>query len=365
MMKHLINIVLLATLLLCFLPNLSLGQNGNGFHSYKIGIYKGEAFNTTSNGNGKAVLEIKTIDTATGRVTARFAASDGLYGDADLTGKIDESGAMKLSGTLSGLAMTVVARVNGSTIKANYRLTGGYAPQDGSFSVTNGNDDAENKTIDNKDAAAPKKTDASQTPSELKVGDRVMASPLYMETSWWKCTVTNVFVIGAPYKNAYGVRCDPREGYPFMTYRVDSDWIRPLKDGSVAPTFDCSFDTPAGTVSRTAGPSAQLFKRVLYEENAAVEKTKIGMVFTMFQMGAPFKNLLTRNGLMNGAAPQNAMIYTMKTQYRICKDFSPEYNSLTVIQEDFVCFKDRNGDWVCGPNSVPKFLEDQSVPKKH
>lgn len=135
-MRKQINTIGLTILLVSFISNFAIGQqDANGFHGYKIGHYEGDVVNTTANTKGKAVCEIKSINRATGDVSAHFVASDGLFGEADLTGKIDESGIMKLSGTLANWEMGVVGRLNGNTIKAGYRLTSKSNPQEGTFTV--------------------------------------------------------------------------------------------------------------------------------------------------------------------------------------------------------------------------------------
>jgi hypothetical protein len=234
------------------------------------------------------------------------------------------------------------------------------------------NNGGDNKVADDKANAEPekkkantetvKKNDVKPNQAAFKVGDRVLANPLSMdeEKYWWKCTITGIEGVKS---NFYNVRCDPQGGRSYMDHHVQPAWVRPLNDGVAPPTFECSFDTPAGTASNAAAPSPQLFKRVIYERMAALEKAKLGVVFTTFQMGTPYKNLLTRNGLMDTAAPQNATIYPVKTEFRTCKEVTGDYNYLTVTKENFACFKDRFGAWVCGADSVPEFLEHQSVPK--
>lgn len=223
----------------------------------------------------------------------------------------------------------------------------------------------DNKAADDKAKAneepEKKKNDAKPNQAAFKVGDRVLADPLSMdkEKNWWKCTITGTEGVKS---NFYNIRCDPQGGLSYMDYHVQPAWVRPLNDGIAPPKFDCSFDTPAGTVSNSAGPSAELFKRVIYERMAALEKAKLGLVFTTFQMGTPYKNILTRNGLMDTAAPQNATIYPVKTQFRTCKEVTGDYNYLTVIKTDFEFFKDRFGHWVYG-GGTEEFLEREKVPK--
>jgi hypothetical protein len=225
-----------------------------------------------------------------------------------------------------------------------------------------GNNGDNNKNADTPNPVAAQKHDPEQAPTQFKVGDRVMASPLSMdgEKYWWKCTVTGTDGLKS---NFYNIRCDPQGGVSYKDYHVQPKWVRAWPDAEAAPKLDCSFDTPAGAASNTAPASAQLFQRVIYDRMDALEKAKLGLTFTTFQMGTTYKNILTRNGLMDTAAPQNAMIYPVKTQYTTCKEVTGDYNNRVVTKANFACFKDRFGDWVCGADSVPEFLDHQSVPK--
>ena len=204
-----------------------------------------------------------------------------------------------------------------------------------------------------------RETEKTNERSIFTVGDRVSVSigGLKGDKYYQPCTITSGLK-----NNTYGVRCDPHNTLSYKDYYVQPEWIRASNDATHPPKFDCSFDTPAGIISRTAGPSAQLFQRVIYERMAAVEKAKLGLGFMTFQIGSPYRNSLTQNGLLVASAAQNALIYPVKTQYRTCTEGTLEFDFLVVTKETFACFKDRFGDWVCtdGPTDV---LEHQSVPK--
>ena len=203
---------------------------------------------------------------------------------------------------------------------------------------------------------------------EFKVGDRVKVTRSGSEGDEYlqPCTITKGLV-----GRSYEVRCDPWGGFSYMDYRVFSEWIHPWSGATVAPQLECSFDAPAGTVSKTSAPSAQLFKRVIYERMADDVKTRygakvrFGLQFTTFQMGTPFKNVMTGKGLLRDSVPQNAMFYPVKAQYKECREVpSDDYNRYRVTKMNFGCYKDSFGDWVCGTDSTPEFLDQQDVPKK-
>jgi hypothetical protein len=203
---------------------------------------------------------------------------------------------------------------------------------------------------------------------EFKVGDRVKVNHagLKGDEHLQPCTITRSLK-----NNSYGIRCDPWGGLSYMDYGALPEWIHPWADAPAAPTLECSFDAPAGTVSKTSTPSAQLFKRVVYERMAEYVKTQygakvqFGLQFTTFQLGTPFKNVMTGKGLLRDSVPQNAMFYPVKAQYKECREVpNGDYNRYRVTRMNFGCYKDRFGDWVCGTDSTPEFLEQQDVPKK-
>ncbi len=229
--------------------------------------------------------------------------------------------------------------------------------------------DANDKPVANDKAAPPKETKRMDTKNdeqdtrsdggEFKVGDRVKVRTFSADENLRPCTIT----LGLE-SNRYGVRCDPWKTFSYMDYIVLPEWVFPWAGATAAPQLECSFDAPAGTISKTATPSAQLFKRVIYEQMAAIEKARLGLQFTTFQMGTPFKNVMTGRGLLKDAVPQNAMFYPIKTQFKECREVpNGDYNRFRVTKENFGCYKDRFGDWVCGTDSTPEFLEQQDVPK--
>jgi hypothetical protein len=99
------------------------------------GQYAGRAFNTTFSQNGKAVLDLYAFDERSGHVRAYFAASEGLTGEAWLTGSVARDGTLTLSGSLAEFRMTVHGRIGPQgTINADYSLES-ESPQKGTFEV--------------------------------------------------------------------------------------------------------------------------------------------------------------------------------------------------------------------------------------
>jgi hypothetical protein len=136
---------------------------------------------------------------------------------------------------------------------------------------------------------------------------------------------------------------------------------------------ECSFDPPGTKVSRTAPASAQLFKRVIYDwfaldvkEGGTTNPLKVGITFVGFQMGKSFVNRIfvdpgTGAHRLHDGAPTGAMIYPVKTKYIQCGAYRDSIQR-QVVQENFACFKDKFGDWVCPPDSVRQILETKYLP---
>ena len=93
-------------------------RTGNGT------IYR-EALNTTANQRGKVVLDLYAFDPTSGKVRGYFSASEGLTGDAWLTGSVDNKGRLELVGSLLNMAMEVHGSIGSKrTIRADYTLAG-------------------------------------------------------------------------------------------------------------------------------------------------------------------------------------------------------------------------------------------------
>ena len=216
------------------------------------------------------------------------------------------------------------------------------------------------------DGANPTQKDegTNQKAVKFKVGDRVKASPAMLKEDkyYQPCTITAFMP-----PNAYAMRCDPFNGISFEDFTVREDFIRPWNNPTPAPTFDCSFDQPPPVNLKTSPASAAIFKRIIYEWQAVSHsKTKVGVSFETFQIGAPFKNTYARNknALLYEGFPQNATIYPVKTRMVTCVEGN-EYNYRTVWESGYACAKNRFGEWSCGVDGgAPRSLDKQNVPKK-
>ena len=112
-----------------------ISQDSNSFHGYRAGQYTGQALNTSANQRGKVVFDLYGFN-ASGKVQAFFGASDGLSGEAWLTGTIDRRGNLELTGSLADFHMKVQGRLTPQgAIDATYVLDG-TSHQEGNFEVT-------------------------------------------------------------------------------------------------------------------------------------------------------------------------------------------------------------------------------------
>ena len=126
----------------------------------------------------------------------------------------------------------------------------------------------------------------------------------------------------------------------------------------------CSFVVPPGDASKTALASEQLFKRKIYDRyNKFADGTiqaplKVGVTYLSFQVAPPFKNIVRVDPVIgayrvNDAAPVNAMIYAVKTEHIVCEQFRDRTTRKQVANK-YACFKNRDGEWVCGADGIPK-----------
>lgn len=118
-------------------------------------------------------------------------------------------------------------------------------------------------------------------------------------------------------------------------------------------------------------PSAQLFKRVIYERAAAKinpgsisAPTKVGLTFLVFDMDLPFKNTLTSSRFgdkrRHDGAPEGVMVYPIKTRELQC-DLHGSTIRRSVSEVSRHCFTARSGEWTC-PGRTTKFIENTSIP---
>ena len=208
------------------------------------------------------------------------------------------------------------------------------------------NDSTPDKTGTNSEN--PKATASTGTTFKFKPRDRVMASS--DGKNYQPCTV-----IKGENPKTYHLLCDPHKGYDFTVITLREEYLRAWHTATPAPIPDCPVEEPPGTVSKTAPASAALFKRVIYEKQAAsYSNYKVGMKFETFQLGQAYKNVLSGGKLMHGGLPQGATVYPVKTRYVRCIQARADdsYSTREVWDACYGCAKDKFGEWTCGSGTA-------------
>lgn len=111
---------------------------------------------------------------------------------------------------------------------------------------------------------------------------------------------------------------------------------------------ECQFNEPAGTASRNARPSEQLFKRVIYERYRDMESgRKVGVTFKTFTLSKSFLNRLTGSGLLHDGAPPGATVHRYRTDFFTCVKYTDSILRTDIQEGYFACFRDKSGEWAC------------------
>lgn len=138
----------------------------------------------------------------------------------------------------------------------------------------------------------------------------------------------------------------------------------PAPDKKEAAEPACNFAPPTGDASSAAKPSEQLFKAkvariyLVLANGTGMAPLKVGVSFLSFQMGRAFTNIVKvdpHSGAyrINDAAPPNATIYPVVSTHVVCE----QYRDSTLrrrVENKYACFKNRDGEWVCGADGIPK-----------
>ena len=219
---------------------------------------------------------------------------------------------------------------------------------------------------------------------QFKAGDRVLASPTFMddEKYWYKCTYVK---FDNSTNSPYVVECDGRE------YHVQSRYIRLLNETEIrndsarknqtnannqnqvadenqtAEGGSCTSDA-ALMAKPKAGDSMELtFKRTLLkgyqaeveQKNSLTAPLGVGISFESFQIGQPRINRRTLNrtdGTYIREAPVGGKLYPVKTKFTVCKQYNGEIQR-SLVDGRYECFKDTFGEWMCGNASGWRILE--------
>jgi hypothetical protein len=138
-------------------------------------------------------------------------------------------------------------------------------------------------------------------------------------------------------------------------------------EDKTATTAECTSNVPSGESSSTAKPSAELFKRrIYYIYNVLANGTgsaplKVGVTFLSFEVSKPFTNVVRVDPVggahrINDAAPVNAIIYPVRSKHIVCEQYRDGLKRRQV-ENKYNCFKNRDGEWVCGADGIPKISQ--------
>jgi hypothetical protein len=130
---------------------------------------------------------------------------------------------------------------------------------------------------------------------------------------------------------------------------------------------DCSFIPPPGDTSKAAKASEQLFKHKVYDiyhvlaNGTGSAPLRVGVTFVSFQVSKPFINVVRVDPgrgayRVNDAAPVNATIYPVKSEHIVCEQYRDRTNRRRVANK-YACFKNRDGEWVCGADGIPRITQ--------
>jgi len=136
---------------------------------------------------------------------------------------------------------------------------------------------------------------------------------------------------------------------------------------TAADTAGCSFAPPSNAASGTDKPSERLFKRKIYDlyhiivNGSGSAPLQLGVTFINFTMKAPFTNSVrvvpgVGAQRINDAAPPNTTIYPIVSKHIVCEQYRDRTNRRQV-ENKYACFKNRDEEWVCGSDGIPKITQ--------
>jgi hypothetical protein len=153
------------------------------------------------------------------------------------------------------------------------------------------------------------------------------------------------------------------------TPRQNSTSTQVERAGNNGNAAACNFEPPAPEYVQSAPFSIALAKRNLYNKylwkanGTTMAPKRVGVTYLSFQALSPYKNNVIVHPArgaerLNSAAPPNVMIYPVRSRHVVCEEYSTGTTRYQV-ESDYDCFKDRDGEWVCGSsgNLPPKITQ--------
>lgn len=117
---------------------------------------------------------------------------------------------------------------------------------------------------------------------------------------------------------------------------------------------NCRFSAPVGAINNSENFSEKVAKRKIYECLVFLQKkpaVKTGVSYLYLQMQQPFTNAVSITAakdllLKTPSAPAGAMVYPIRTKYRICQQNDGNI-STQIVDGNFNCYRNSKGFWEC------------------
>lgn len=164
-----------------------------------------------------------------------------------------------------------------------------------------------------------------------------------------------------------------------QSYKRDQNEVEPDKAADannpqrpLAPAVgnsECHFEPPASKYTNADRFSPELARRRIYENylrfanGTATAPLRVAVSFLSFQLGQTYTNVVKNvpgagARRINDAAPPNATIYRVKSKHIVCDEYRDGVTRKQ-ITSDYDCFRNRDGEWVCGSsgNIPPEIIQ--------
>jgi len=161
---------------------------------------------------------------------------------------------------------------------------------------------------------------------------------------------------------------DKRRNGGEQTNNANKEQVPQQQEVTVAvDTADCSFAPPSSATSGTDKPGERLFKRKIYDlyhiiaNGSGSAPLQVGVTFINFTMKTPFTNVVrvvagVGAQRINDAAPPNTTIYPVLSKHLVCEQYR-DRTYRKQVENKYACFKNRDGEWVCGADGIPKITQ--------
>lgn len=126
----------------------------------------------------------------------------------------------------------------------------------------------------------------------------------------------------------------------------------------------CLAQHPEGEITPASVASAAVFQRLIYENHRDREiGRKVGISFVTFEIPEVYRNTVTEGVPRHMTAAPDTRIYRIKTDYHFCVEYTDAILKHTIIEGYWLCFKDKDGNWVAAPDGRRDWKQEH-LPKK-